>query len=299
MAEETRSDGNDSDDAQADNANGDDHDPDVRAPSDCTMEMHGHQTGQCQNTPEAQTPGEKVDQSYNADDAIRALKKERPETGDTSTDDEAYNAVDQISDSEKDGSDMDIYEERAIIDSTNVLSQHLQSPMIPGRSHYFMKDLPSEASEDTWEGFDFGDSHLNHDQDFFGQDQDFFREQFERTDMSDFFVDPDHTDTTPLRGAGVNFSENMDIQIPPPQRRVRFADPILLSDKSATTLAPVPNGDCGIQAPSALKSLTDFDLSGSQREQGTVVGDGSEDESGSSSGYESESEGLHEVFFPD
>lgn len=293
-------DGEDSDGAQADadqdEDEEDDHDPDVKAPSDSPTKKFGRQTGHINIVTESQSVCEEEGQGYkvtafanNQQRGSAIESNSQANNGDLSSDDEAYNGVDQISDSEKDGSDMDCFEEQAIIDSTPSLEQALSSPMVSDQAAELIEASSSESSEDTWEGFDFGDSHLNHDQDFFDHDQDFFREQFERTEMSGFPGDSESLSNGLFGDGNLPLDDDLDLPMFPQQRRVRFADPILLEDDFACAQGSGTGNGLSIQAPSALKSSVDSShWKGNSQKQEDVVGGGTDDESGSSSGYETD-----------
>ena len=270
-------------------------DPNVEAPSDSTTKRFGGQTGHNQTAIQSQSMSKEEELEYSVssfpDTTQKTACESHPQASidDFSSDDEAYNDVDQISDSEKDGSDMDCFEEQVIIESTHSLGECPTSPIISGQPAEVAEASSSESSVDTWEGFDFGDSHFNHDQDFFDQDQDFFREQFERTEMGGF-AESDSLDTSHLLDGSFGLEDDVDLPMFPPQRRVRFADPILHEDHVAHKQDSGISNGLGIQAPSALKPSVDINQSeeDAKEQDGAIDGD-SIDDSGSSSGYESES----------
>lgn len=283
----------------------DDCDPDVEAPSDSATKSSGRQTGHTDIATQSKGVSEEREQEYNVSGSANYQQEGGASEGnpqanadDFSSDDEAYNGVDQISDSEKDGSEMDCFEEQAIIDSTGPLEQYLPSPTVSNEAAELVEAASSESSEDTWEGFDFGDSHLNHDQDFFDHDQDFFREQFERTEMGGFPGEPESLNNGLFVDGTSPLDDDFDVPMFPPQRRVRFADPILLEDDVACTQGSSTGIGLSAQVPSALKSSVDSNHMevNSQKHEG-VAGGGTDDESGSSSGYESEFECVSVVLF--
>lgn len=233
-------------------------DPAVKAPSDCAIGDEASQAG-VKN-------GSRMSEHDRAQQTADHTKKTSED--EESSNDEGYGGVDLISDSERDGSDMDSFEERAIIDAEGKNNTSTVRKTEVGRAR-----AQSESSESSWAGFDFGD----------GGFPDFFDEQFNRTDQDSLLGDPND-----ILGNGDIFA-NADFLLDssPPQRRVRFADP-LLEDAPVMPQAPTNTPVCASALPSALTA---------QGGMGALEGlnypplrmTDSDDESGSSSGYESES----------
>ena len=245
----------------------DDQEPDVQAPSGRATNSFKRQAGHLNVylvSPNRERSASNIDYA------------EKEAHAEDSSNDEAYGGVDLISDSEKDGSDMEGVEERAIIDSEDEdvanVSSTVKHGNNPGRAR-----SPSESSEDNWDGFDFGDGDLP-------DHQDFFDEQFNRTDFEGF-----STEENDIFGNLDMFGDSSLLSpASPPRRRVRFAEP-LLED---------PRVDIGF--PSALQALANDALLASAPgipQDGTKthtsqpeIEEASDTESGSSSGYECEFE---------
>lgn len=253
---------NDGDGLEEDDDVEEDLDPDVKAPPGCAIDSDGHRAGLSggfANSPK---------QDLVAGLADPAELKAQAED---SSNDEAYVGVDMISDSERDGSDMDGVEERAIIDSedgdTGKAQAGLQAKSQMGRAR-----SPSDSSETNWEGFDFGDGGLS-------DHQDFFDEQFGRTGL-DSFID-DEIDI--LGNVDLFAEENLLFPPSPPRRRVRFAEPLLEEDLFSPQAPKNMRGDVALEAASNLAQ----DGRNARSDQ-PIGSHDSDDESGSSSGYECE-----------
>jgi len=263
--EEAGGEANDGDGLEADDDDDEDLDPDVKAPPRCAKDSNGHWAGISGGF--ASSPKQDIGQSV----ADRAGLKAHAED---SSNDEAYGAVDLISDSERDGSDMDCVEERAIIDSedgdTVKAQASLQTKSPVGRAR-----SPSESSENNWEGFDFGDGHLS-------DHQDFFDEQFSRTGLDSFLDD----EIDILGNVDLFAEENLLFPPSPPRRRVRFADPLLEED----LISPqVKSNMCGSNSDVALAAESGLAQDGiNALSHQPARNCDSDNESGSSSGYESE-----------
>lgn len=262
--EEADGEDNGGDGLQADEDGDEDIDPDVEAPPGCAIKKSGRQAGTISDI--ANSPERKTTSAADRD-------VEKGQTEDSSND-EAYGAVDLISDSEREGSDMDCVEERAIIDSENTDSEkaHLNSDM---KSQISRPRSSSESSEHSWEGFDFGDGDLS-------DHPDFFDEQFSRTGLDSFFDDENDI----LGNVDLFAEENLLFPAFPPRRRVRFAEPLL---EDSATSSPVTGGIPSINNEAASVGLSGLvqDSTEAHSDQKAGTND-SDDDSGSSSGYECE-----------
>lgn len=240
--------------ADADEESGDTEDPDEIAPSGGAMEDDGHQAGPAMSTTIANTyPNSSKDNIHE------------------SSDDEGYNGIDLISDSEKDGSDMDHLEERAIVDSedddeprrTSHVVANNEPPVAETRLH---------DSDATWEGLDFG-------QGTFLETSDFFDEQFGQTNLFGFLND----DCDDFSGFPSDFANPKDDHSRSPslpsQRRVRFAEPLHSEIEGLNTYFD----DDGKDMFQKVKQEPMFS-------SGSLLDEHSDADSDSSSGYECESE---------
>ena len=267
--DEADGEGSGSDGAEADDDDDDDEpDPNVEAPSGRAMIPDGRQAGHFGG----------LSQSLEHDVGRNTADRAEQNVGEDSSNDEAYGGVDLISDSERDGSDMDCVEERAIIDSEDEDAGKAPS-IIPKGKNVGRGRSPSESSEDSWEGFDFGDSQLT-------DHQDFFDEQFDRTDL-DGFLDDDND----ILG-NVDMFPDTSLLFPssPPRRRVRFAEPLLDDDLvSPHVSGKMPGFESDVPStPTSGLGQGETKAPPDQR----IDGNDSEDGSGSSSGYESEFQRL-------
>ncbi|KAL2043996.1 hypothetical protein N7G274_003517 [Stereocaulon virgatum] len=220
-----------------------DTDGDALAPSDPAVEGHGDQAGHI------------------------IVNDANDDEGDS--DDEAYNGIDLISDSEEEDSDlMQEEEERNIIESEGDDLQSMPAATVP--------TSPTEAS-DEWAGFD-----LEHG--FFSTDISHFDEQYGRSDHSMF-----ESEYEMRRATGV-FDDFNPVPLasrspsPPlqPLRRVRFKDPVSYH----TDGSDIVSDDGGLYGlfNSASAQIGEADLSGGQG-----VDDDDEGSSvGNSSGYETD-----------
>ena len=255
----------DNDEDKADDDGDEDQDPDVQAPSGCATGPTARQAGHPINLSESS-------EHHLTEKATNSTEK--TVQVDDSSSDEAYGAVDLISDSEGDGSDMDGVEERAIIDSEDKGAGNapsgLQKGVNVGRAR-----SPSESSADSWEGFDFGDGDLS-------DHQDFFDEQFNRTDFDGFSAEEnDILGNVDIFGDPSFLSPSL-----PTPRRVRFAEPLLenrLIDNHFSDGMPEFESNSPLAVPPRLDqngTRTCSDHEG--------LGETLDTESGSSSGYECE-----------
>jgi hypothetical protein len=171
---------------KADDEDNEDTDGDALAPSDPAMEGHGNQAG-----------------PINVNDA-------NDDGGDS--DDEAYNGIDLISDSEEEDSDLMQEEERNIIESEGDDLQSMPAATVP--------TSPTEAS-DEWAGFD-----LEHG--FFSTDISHFDEQYGRSDHSMFESEFEMRRATGVFDDFDPVPSGSRSPSPPlqPLRRVRFKDPV-------------------------------------------------------------------------
>ncbi len=262
------------DDADGDVSNGDDAEPDDEsdedrkgdafAPSDRAIEEHGDQAGHtsgdifdreptCIGT---QSNGPTISKGMNG------VTEERLTVGDS--DDDIYNRVDLISDSEQDEGSLEQLEERNIIESEE--------------ANEFNTAAASFEASDGWEGFALDDG-------LFLEDAPFFDQQHGRIDSN--MLD---SEIELFQSANI-FDEVPSPSLPSPSpRRVRFKEPIsqsshgsyMNSDNEEIKVRSNPVSTC------VVPSREEFDLGGPYL---NWLGDDSSSV-GSSSGYES---GLHDL----
>ena len=206
----------------------DDDEAEVFAPSGMISNTHGLQTGRTYGEPQAQsrggsnkrrwsTSGEEEEQTGKSAKIAKLALDYAASTA--NSEDEDYNGVDLISDSDEEEPTLEKMEERMIIDS--------EEENVGGFvSRTFPTSPPSTTSED-WQGLGFGD-------DSFLSDIPFFDEQIGRTDSDALANALDlYHDSTPSRSL---LSPDL-----PTTRRVRFADDISHSSNSRTSSATVEN----------------------------------------------------------
>ncbi|MCJ1432457.1 hypothetical protein MMC27_001813 [Xylographa pallens] len=206
----------------------DDEEAEAFAPSGMTANTHGLQTGRTYAEPKTRSLGNSnkrrwstsCDEEEQIGKSAKIAKLALDHTASTATsEDEDYNDVDLISDSDEEEPTLEKMEERMIIDS--------EEENVGGFvSRNFPTSPPSTTSED-WHGFGVGD-------DSFLSDIPFFDEQIGRTDSDAFANALDlYHDSTPSR---ILLSPDL-----PPTRRVRFADDISHGSDSRTSSATVDN----------------------------------------------------------
>lgn len=122
-------------------------------------------------------------------------------TSDIQSDDDDYNEIDLISDSDEAEPDMEKFEERVIIDSEDDEKSNVGFPIIPSG--------PPIISGDEWQGFDLDGS-------VFLSDVPYFEEQIGRTDPDTLATEVALYNTT-----STNYRPSSS---PLPSRRVRFVD---------------------------------------------------------------------------
>ncbi|KAL8795428.1 MAG: hypothetical protein Q9195_002017 [Heterodermia aff. obscurata] len=195
----------DGDSAEADEESSDADDPDAIAPPACVTDEDGHQAGPATSTKDSKTclKRSKVGQQTNS-----------PQD---SSDDEVYAGIDLISDSERDGSDMDHLEERAIVDSEDHDDSYITRSATNDEPH--VPQTSSHSYDDIWGGLDF-------DQLPPGDPSDFFDEQFGQTHLYNFLNDDDGDEFSGFP-TDIDFTTDDPSKSPslPSQRRVRFAEP--------------------------------------------------------------------------
>lgn len=250
------------DDADGDISNGDAADPDDEsdedgegdafAPSDRATEGNGDQAGHINgdNFDGESTRDREQSLGTRAFKGQTTITEAKLAVGDS--DDDIYNGVDLISDSEEDEPNVEQLEERNIIESEE--ADHLNT-------------APSNfETSDVWEGFELDD--ISHG------DVPFFDEQYYRTDSNilDF-------GTQLFQSANV-FDELPSPPAPSPSlRRVRFKEPI-----SNDSDMDSDNGDINVLFSPVVPSGGDWDLGGPHLDHE------SDDASsiGSASGYETD-----------
>ena len=250
--------------AEPDDESDEDGENDAFAPSDHAMKEHGDQAGRLSRSVFDCGPTSDGKQSHNRNTVKTKSKitKSSVTTGDS--DDEIYNRVDLITDSEEDEPNLEQLEERNIIESEEADD---------------VKFAPAslEAS-DGWEGFELDDG-------LFLEDVPFFDEQFGRTDSNLLDSELELFQSTSV------FDQVPSPSLPPPSpRRVRFEEPLM--PVSSDSDLDSNNGDINVLFRPAPTSLVP--LGGNLDLSGPFLGheeDDSDSSVGSSSGYES---GLHE-----
>ena len=249
--------------AEPDDESDEDGEKDAFAPSDHAIKEHGDQAGhlsRCISDRESTFDGK---QSHNR--STRKAKYDITKTNDTAadSDDDIYNRVDLISDSEEDEPNLEQLEERNIIETEE--------------ANNFNTAPASVEASDGWEGFELDDG-------LSFEDGSFFDEKYGRT-VSDIFEDQ----TARFQ------SKSVFDQTPPPSSpspspdQVHFEEPPLqvLSDSDVDSI----NGDINVlfrpvpTSPVASDGNSDSDGPYQDHE------DDDDNSVGSPSGYES---GLHE-----
>ena len=193
----------DGDSDEADEESNDAEDPDAIAPPACATDEDGHQAGPAISIKDSKTcaKGSKVSQQTNS-----------PQE---SSDDEGYAGIDLISDSERDGSDMDHIEERAIVDSEEHHDSHITRSATNEEPHGAQTSSP--PYDDIWGGLDLDQRPL-------GDPSDCFDEQFDQTHLYNFLNNDDDFSGFPT---DIGFTTDDPSKSPslPSQRRVHFAEP--------------------------------------------------------------------------
>ncbi len=249
----------DGDGAGADQEEDDDGDGDGIAPSDAAIASNGVQTGRNFGMDLKHTAGT-GEESKRSPDKARSKKQQAcrrkaskstgqiNDEGAESDDEDDYNGVDLISDSEEEEPTVEELEEKVIIESEEEYDSNCRTPPV----------LPS-ISSDGWPGFDL-------EGDLFLSDVPYFDEQIGRTDPSILAEEIEIFNST-------SFSQNFfDVQHPPrlpPPRRVRFAD-VPEPDNTSAVASETERGEAGVTS----------EKHGSEEED-------SDSSSGRSSGYES------------
>ena len=270
----------DSSEADEDDDGDDDEDGDgdVIAPPGRTTKDHGDQAGHLVTRGEQQrickagkgTSAGKIRNNNPLRQHIKTSKRNKLiPNEDHDSDDEAYNGVDDISDSDEDEPDMEKLEEKNIIESEEGERISRVVTTTSGRAN---------ETSDIWEGFDI-------DGGLFMSDVPYFDEQYGRTDQCIFDSDLELFQTTSVFN-DVEPTQSLT-QSPSPSpttRRVHFREPvfppsnrsnIVSNDEDLNGLFN-PSKDLGM-GPAELSYL-----------RGKCDNDGYEDSSeGNSSGYES------------
>ena len=247
---------NKADAVESDEESDEDGKGDAFAPSGRAIEEHGDQAGHSNEGVCDREPTPEGKKSHSSLDARLVLRD---------SDDDVYDRVDLISDSEEDEPNVEQLEERNIIESEE--ADDLETaPAYP------------ETASDGWEGFELEDG-------LFLEDVPFFDERYGRSESS--ILD---SEMELFQSASIFDG----LPSPPPRspspRRVRFKEPI--SQLSNDSDMDSDNGDINVLFRTAATptgpSGGDLDLSGpyleSEGDDGSSVG--------SSSGYES---GLHDL----
>ena len=219
--------GNEDSEAEAseeddDDENDDEEEPEGSAPSDKARKKRSYQTGHIRRGrgKMVQATVRKRAWSGSSDDDIELARPAKvaksipqsPILVDES-DDEDYNAVDLISDSDEEEPTVEKIEERMIIDS----EEENDAAFVPRNN----KSRASSVSSDGWQGFDLEGS-------LFLSDMPFFDEQMGRLHADDLASE------TELYN-GNSIIELDHSPSPPPTRRVRFADDDIVPTHDNTT----------------------------------------------------------------
>ena len=250
--------------AEPDDESDEDGEGDAFAPSDRAMEEYGDQAGHSngERSDRESTFDRKQGKGSNPCKDKTKNSKTRLTAGDS--DDDVYNRVDLISDSEEDEPNVEELEERNIIESEEAADLNAAPASF-------------EAS-DGWEGFELDDG-------LFLEDVPFFDEQYGRTDSN--ILD---SELGLFQSASIFDEMPSPLPLSPSHRQVRFKEPI--SQLSNDSDMDSDNGDINVlfdpTATPVVRSGGDMDLGGSyldhEGDDGSSVG--------SSSGYES---GLHDL----
>ena len=222
-------DGDQDDGGEADGENEDAGEPNVNAPSDRNSVSKENQAGldpRCKNT----------QPTY--DETLT-------EAGEAESDEEDYNGVDLISESEDEGPAMESIEERAIIDSEEDHADPSQ-PLSPPNSPFSLTSVDLDT--------------LVYGKNPFLTDEPFFEAQMGRLDPEECAND------TQYHGSASSFRFASPLT-EPPQRRVRFADPLMLPSEDETSLFPDFND------PGALETMYGGPSSGFRRVRARLTND--------------------------
>ena len=250
--------------AEPDDESDEDGEGDAFAPSDRAIEKHGDQAGHINgDVPGRESVfGGKQSHASTAFEAKSKTIKARITVGDS--DDDVYNRVDLISDSEEDEPNVEQVEERNIIESEEADD---------------LNTAPAKSEAlDGWEGFELDDG-------LFLEDVPFFDEQYGRTDSN--ILD---SELELFQSASIFDQFPLPSPPSPSPRRVRFKEPIpqLSNDSDLDS----DNGDINVLfspvSTSIVPSGEQLDLGGPYLDHGGDDGSSA----GSSSGYES---GLHDL----
>ena len=265
-------DGSDSDGAEADLDDDDEEDADEMAPSDTIIQNSEDQTGHKieMGMESIANIGEphKCSPDNTANEERRASRRKAPKSTrqmkgkNADSDEDDYNGVDLISDSEEEEPTVEQLEEKVIIESEEEYDGSCKTPPI----------LPS-ISSDGWTGFDL-------EGDLFLSDVPYFDEQIGRTDPSILAEEIEIFNST-------SFSQGFyDVELPPrltPPRRVRFAEDVQKSDKSSAVVSDMEQNH--------NQGYGSFGLDDGQEGAGSANQNSEDDDadssSGRSSGYES------------
>lgn len=251
--------------AELDEESDEDRESDAFAPSGRAIEEHGDQAGVIN-----------IADDSNLELALKREKSHGPPNFNSNSkntepghvrdsDDDVYNRVDLISDSEEDEPSVEQLEERNIVESEEADDVNTASAYL--------------ETSDGWEGFELEDG-------VFLEDVPFFDEQYGRTDSNVLNNETELSQYTSI------FDGFPSPSLPSPSpRRVRFKEPVLqLSNDSDMDS---DNGDINVLfSPVATPNVP----SGGDLDLGGPYLDDDEDDDGSSvgssSGYES---GLHDL----
>ena len=203
--------------------------PEALAPSAVSVRTSGLQTGRapCGSVSRATATTKKRSWSTSSEDdreprrPVKSPKSNKPKAKLTElSDDDDYNGVDLISDSDEEEPNLEKLEERMIIDSEEENNEDPSSTVSP----FHAQDTPP----DDWQGFNFHDG-------LFTSDIPFFEDQIGRTEPHSSAVVPDSEDAT-MQG-------RPSLSSPPTVRRVRFADDVSGSFNGVISTASSANDD--------------------------------------------------------
>lgn len=212
------SDGGDGEDGDGNGAEGDERDEDdgngdAMAPSGCTIDQDGKQTGHITSKSSKlhSYSGEKRKRRLNTPEHDTIAPKAPKRTCDAGqvdqSDESDYNGVDLISDSGEEGQKLEKLEELSIITSAERYDFSTMNVSQPPRS--------GSSDAEDW-------SHWALDRGLYVTDIPYFNDQIGRDEPSEMAIDAEI-----FRSTSSFQNEHLEITNSPEPRRVRFADPVI------------------------------------------------------------------------
>ena len=251
-----------------------DEDGDVLAPSDRAMGLHGDQAGPANEHDDQKLRRlEQGDGACLKDSAVdskrsgTSFRNAGSQNEECDSDDELYNKVDLVSDTEEGESDIEKLEEQDIIESKEGDDTTMQPDTVPTSA--------TEASDD-WAGFDF-------ETDLLPTNISHFEEQYGGNELSILESEVELFNSTSLFPDFASLPSLPASPTPTP-RRVRFKEPILPSNEDSDIVSDEEdlNGLFNSAAAMPPKDRSNLAEDVDSADDGSSVG--------SSSGYES---GFH------